>query len=313
MNNSFSGAESSKSVNFGKYAKLVLSGFGIILVLFIVWKFQQNNIDSLDGKIRIYETKIIKASNGDERLKLEKDILGFEKDKTTIQNGAYTTLVQALGGLILSITAWVGYQNFRIGEKNLKVAEDKQVNERFSKSIEHLGHDKIDIRLGGIYALEQIAIDSSKYHWTIVEILSAYIREKSPIDNQLRNLSDTYSQKVTIDIQAALIVLGRRKIEQDPQGKKIDLRRANLPKVQIPQAKLSGANLTEANLREANLVGATLREADLRKAHLSGADLRGVNLLHLKNLTQEQIDSAIIDNDTKLPPDLNLNLRNSSE
>jgi hypothetical protein len=71
-----------------------------------------------------------------------------------------------LGGVILSGTAYVGWRNF-------KVAEDKQVTERFSKAIEHLGSGKIDICLGGIYALEQIAIDShEKYHWTIVEIPS---------------------------------------------------------------------------------------------------------------------------------------------
>ena len=110
-------------------------------------------------------------------MKLEKDILVVEKDKATLQNGVYTTLVQALGGLILSVTAYVGYRNFKIGEENLKVTEDKQVTERFSKGIEHLGNDKIDIRLGGIYALEQIANDSSKYHWTIVEILSSFVRE----------------------------------------------------------------------------------------------------------------------------------------
>jgi hypothetical protein len=37
--------------------------------------------------------------------------------------------------------------------------------------------DKVDIRLGAIYALEQIARDSPDLHWPIVEILTAFIRE----------------------------------------------------------------------------------------------------------------------------------------
>jgi predicted polyphosphate/ATP-dependent NAD kinase len=156
---------------------LIASGAAVVFVSLLL--VQQNNINSLDQKIVKLSARIVQASSIDERLKLEKDVVGFEKDKTIIQNGAYTNLVQALGGLVLSMTAWVGYQNFRVGEKNLKVSEDKQVTERFSKSIEHLGSDKIDVRLGGIYALEQIAIDSAKYHWTIVEILSAFVRERS--------------------------------------------------------------------------------------------------------------------------------------
>jgi uncharacterized protein YjbI with pentapeptide repeats len=260
-----------------KNFKPTLIVLGVTVLFVSLWRLQQRNIDLLDGKIRTYETNITRASTIDEKLRLEKDVLVLEKDKATIQNGVYTTLVQALGGLILSITAWVGYRNFRVGEKNLKATEDKQVTERFSKSIEHLGNDKIDIRLGGIYALEQIAIDSPKYHWTIIEILSAFIREKYPIDDKSSeekspDKTKTHN-KVTVDIQAALTVLGRRKIAQDPQGKKIDLRMVKLPSVEIHDADLSGADLSGANLSGANLSG-YLREANLREANLSGAYLK---------------------------------------
>jgi uncharacterized protein YjbI with pentapeptide repeats len=260
-------------------------------------------------------------------LKLEKDILGFEKDKTIIQNGAYTNLVQALGGLVLSMTAWVGYQNFRIGEKNLrigeknlKVSEDKQVTERFSKSIEHLGSDKIDVRLGGIYALEQIAIDSDKYHWTIVEILSAFVREKCPLvdvaspagNSEKTSLAEQSEQKtsvptpkkVGVDIQAAMTVLGRRKAEQDPLDKSIDLRNVSLPFIEIQGAKLSGAKLIgaylngaylcEANLCEANLNGAYLNGANLNIADLSRASLYGAEL-NRAYLIEAKLNGAVLD------------------
>ncbi len=38
----------------------------------------------------------------------------------------------------------------------------------------------LEVRLGGIYALERIARDSPKDHWTIMEVLTAYVRENSP-------------------------------------------------------------------------------------------------------------------------------------
>jgi hypothetical protein len=184
---------------------ILLSAFAICILL---WNVQQHNVNFLQDKIENFKKETIQASINNEQLKLEdrlklkKDILVIEKDATTVQNSVYTPLIQVIGGTFLSITAYVGYCNFEIGQKSLIVAEDKQVTERFSKSIEHLGNDKIDIRLGGIYALEQIAFDSAKYHWTIVEILSAFIRNKRPLDS---------TDRVGIDVQAALTVIGKIK------------------------------------------------------------------------------------------------------
>jgi uncharacterized protein YjbI with pentapeptide repeats len=242
-----------------------------------LWVIQQNNVNKLEAKISSLKNAIdlaeknTKASKSrdqsftiEKRLSLEKDILVIEKDKSIIQNGVYTTLVQALGGIILSITAYIGYRNF-------KVAEDKQVTERFSKSIEHLGSEKIDIRLGGIYALEQIAIDSSKYHWTIVEILSAFVREKS------KETSSKKLEKMKEDLQAALTVLNRRSIEQDPQGKKINLTQVNLKLVEFQAANISGVNLSRSDFTSANFSGADFSNSDLMNSDFSYANFSGVN------------------------------------
>ncbi len=273
-----------------------------LLVGIILWNSQQNNVNLLEYKIEIFKEKIAQDLSGSElfkiedRLKLDKDILVIEKDKTTIQNGVYTTLVQALGGAVLIINAYLGYCN-------LKVAEDKQVTERFSKAIEHLGNEKaIDVRLGGIYALEQIAIDSpEKYHWTIVEILSAFVRGKrqikelstAPIDSELDlteasqespfNATSQKFEKVGIDIQVALTVLGRRNVGEDPKGKRIDLRKVNLVGVELPNAKFSGAILCNAILCDVDFMGANLSNAylngvDLCEARLSFANLNDTDL-----------------------------------
>ncbi len=334
---------------------IILSAFAICV---LIWNIEQHNVNFLQDKIEDFKKETIQVLINDEQLKLEdilklkKDILVIEKDATTIQNGVYTPLIQVIGGAILSITAYVGYCNFEIGQKNLEVTEDKQVTERFSKSIEHLGSEKIDIRLGGIYALEQIAFDSAKYHWTIVEILSAFIREKRPLNS---------TDPVGIDIQAALTVIGRRKVTQDPMGKYIDLRAVNLVEVEIQAANLSSANLTVTNLSgadlskaillrsnlsgsiltyaylsganlgnailsNADLSGANLTDTDLSYTDLSQADLcqanpintdfsnanlsrtllRGADLSRSKNLTQDQLRVAIINEHTKLPDYLNM-------
>jgi hypothetical protein len=122
----------------------------------------------------------------------------------------------------------------------------------------------------------------------------------------------------------------------------VDLRRAQLTEVYLDGARLSGANLNSANFREADLSGADLSEADLSRAnlwkvHLEGAfllgahveeaflikaslskanlskanlnganfreaNLKGADLRETVGLTQRQIDAALGDSTTVLPP-----------
>jgi uncharacterized protein YjbI with pentapeptide repeats len=88
------------------------------------------------------------------------------------------------------------------------------------------------------------------------------------------------------------------------RGPKLDHRGADLI-----AARLNGADLRGANLRGARLIGAGLRRADLTLADLTGADLRdadlrGADLTASLFLTQPQLDSALGDSDTGLPPSL---------
>jgi hypothetical protein len=53
------------------------------------------------------------------------------------------------------------------------------VTDRYTKAIEQHGSDKLDVRIGSIYALERIARDSARDHPTVMEVLTAFIRERS--------------------------------------------------------------------------------------------------------------------------------------
>jgi hypothetical protein len=73
--------------------------------------------------------------------------------------------------------------------------------------------------------------------------------------------------------------------------------------------RLDGADLRRADLRAASLIRADLRGADLQLADLLGADLRGTDLRSAKLsdaifVTQAQVQAAIIDRRTTLPPAL---------
>lgn len=69
----------------------------------------------------------------------------------------------------------------------------------------------------------------------------------------------------------------------------------------VRKTDLSGASLREANLTGADATNAIFRNADFAGALLQGTILRGADLTDAKNLTIEQLSSAIIDDRTVLP------------
>ncbi|MGE5516589.1 MAG: pentapeptide repeat-containing protein [Bacteroidota bacterium] len=88
-----------------------------------------------------------------------------------------------------------------------------------------------------------------------------------------------------------------------------DLSGANLGVAQLRHCDLRLANLQGASLRGADLSGARLRGAklagaDLKGAVLVGSDLSDADLSQVDNLGQSQVDKALCDMKTKLPPGL---------
>jgi hypothetical protein len=224
-------------------------------------------------------------------------------------------------------TAKAALENAKAALKNAEAAQDKQITERFTKAVEQLASQEIAVRLGGIYALERIAKDSEKDHWTIMEVLTAFVREKRPLKEEKEQ-----STEITTDIQAALTVIGRRSCEKEEENQRPDLkltdfRRTNLREAKLQKVSFIGANLQKvifnnarlqkadflgaelqeadlcnANLQEASFFGANLQEANLCDADLQGAFLHEADLTGAKNLKQEQIDKAFGDkNTTRLP------------
>ncbi|MFH1141500.1 MAG: hypothetical protein V1724_07575, partial [Chloroflexota bacterium] len=50
--------------------------------------------------------------------------------------------------------------------RRIQISQEGQITERFTRAIQQLGDPKLEVRLGGIYALERIARDSPRDHWT---------------------------------------------------------------------------------------------------------------------------------------------------
>jgi uncharacterized protein YjbI with pentapeptide repeats len=93
--------------------------------------------------------------------------------------------------------------------------------------------------------------------------------------------------------------------EADLEGAELqgaDLRGAVMRFAALSRANLQEADLSGANLQEAVLTAAKLQKADLSDADLRGAVMRFADLREVIGLTQEQLDLACGDAETKLPP-----------
>jgi len=100
--------------------------------------------------------------------------------------------------------------------RNFILSREGQVTDRYTKAIEQLGSDKLDVRIGGIYALERVARDSAKDHPTVMEVLTAFVREHSREQRPPPDTGNPDQRRLTRpDIQAAVTVVGRRDAKRD--------------------------------------------------------------------------------------------------
>jgi Pentapeptide repeats (8 copies) len=232
----------------------------------------------------------------------------------TARDAARGRLLTLLAGLFAVGALLYTARNYSLSRRTFELTEQGQVTERYTKAVEQLGSDKLDVRIGGIYALERVARDSARDHPTVMEVLTAFIREHShdqwppPVPSsrmtritrreRFRARGRKEERSTQPDVQAALTVVGRRAAKRDIQP--IDLTRADLTRANLEGANLTGADLTGANLDRATLTGANLVNATLIGVHFSLRKLEFAALLvgadlSFANLTGADLTGAIID------------------
>ncbi len=250
-----------------------------------IFYFSKQQVVPLRSRIEALDR--IKPNNFSELEKLAQQ----QKALIDAENAVRAPLIQALVGVLATIAtstaAWIAYQNYL-------ATQEKNTADRFSKAIEQLGNENsIHVRLGGIFALEQIANTEDKYYWQIMESLTAYVRLRARWEQEIREgkviFSEAEPPDLREDIQAVMIVLSRRKYcyEVGPEQHRLNLSCSNLGKLQLPKnTNFNGVDLRYSNLSDSllptikldkallldtNLIRATLSEASLHSAYLLGA------------------------------------------
>jgi hypothetical protein len=190
--------------------------------------------------------------------------------------GAYFLLhrdTQTTGAtLIAAIVIAVG--TFR----TIQVNRQGQIAERFTKAIGQLGCNNLDVRLGGIYALERIAHDSKRDHGPIMEVLTAFVRYHAPWPRPSNRPHDEeYAKDLMYAVQAVVAVLGRRQV---------------------------GYDVHDLDLSSADLEGVKFGEGDFRCAILKGTNLQGTDLKGAD--PKAKFEAAHFDSKTVQPDDIDL-------
>ena len=210
---------------------------------------------------------------------------------------AIDLVIKGFGGLAVLVGVVFAWKRLEATERQIHIAQEGQVTDRFTKAIEQLGSDRLEIRLGGIYALERIARDSARDHWPVMEVLTAYVRKHASIKEKStlvqywpQTVSQPESKKPTLetDIQAVLTVIGRRN-HREQESQPLDLREtdlrgadfrgAYLDRILFLNCNLENTKFENAYLQETSFFCSYLEEAQLGKAKLKKASFEGCRMI----------------------------------
>jgi hypothetical protein len=226
----------------------------------------------------------------------------------------FVSIVTLIGG---AIAAWVALGQLRTArerhdaqietdEKRDDADRQRRITESFTKAVEQLGSDKLQVRLGGIYTLERVSRESKFDYWPIMETLIAFVRERVRWKDEDVALSETVahlsqetaaqqpapSPPTDIEFWDMVVhlysqgVAAREAAAQQPapspptdiEAVLTVIRRREEGNRKRETSEGWSLDLRSTDLRGANLRGAHLEGARLDRAHLVRADLTGAHL-----------------------------------
>jgi hypothetical protein len=238
------------------------------------------------------------------------DLSGTDRDRFSAENEARRTFAQVVGGI--GLVAGLYFTSLQVrstqdtAAKNEALTRDGQITDRYIKAVQQLGTtdpQNEPVRIGAIFALERIARESKLDHWPIMELLTAFVRQRSSASvaqkesieivkkwlAQNRNRARTSGYAIDPDsgVAGRHIVTGSMD-RYSPNEVFVDelasfrLWRDVRPTDDVQAALTVIARRTvayeERDTRRLNLRGANLRGVNLTRAHLESADLEGANL-----------------------------------
>ena len=212
--------------------------------------------------------------------------LGRPHSATTTNGDTVRNVGFLIGGVLAIIfgvwRALVAERQASASQGQTETGQKVLLNERYQQGAAMLGSETLAVRLGGIYALQQLATEyPEEYHLQIMRLLCAFVRnptKDADLDRTVYIQGDEIPPSIRDDVQAAVSAIGWRNpnhIRYETEvGFKLDLHGSNLRNAYLQQHFLEGADFN----------GASLEYSDLQFASLKGSILTNANLFHAKLL-----------------------------
>jgi len=191
-------------------------------------------------------------------------ILLAPMDRLSAEAAIRSSILQLMGGAILVAGLYFTARGFRLTRAG-------HITDRYAKSVEQVGHENLDVRIGGIFALEKIAQDSRTDRQTVVEILTAFVREHTRAGPRAPK-----TDAITADVQAAMSVLGRRSSVEEERHS-LDLYHCGLNEADLTNADLRRAMFFYSSLVGTRFYKSRLDDAGLSFCHAERASFNGVS------------------------------------
>ncbi|MEU5049085.1 pentapeptide repeat-containing protein [Streptomyces sp. NPDC021096] len=222
-------------------------------------------------------------------------------------------MASALPGLAALVALLFTWMQVNQNSKEVRVAEQSAITNRYNAAVTNLGSSSAHIRLGGIYALERIMRDSPRDEPAVLSVLSEYLRDgirAAPREGKEKK------PKHSTEMDAAVSVMGDRPDSSTVGGlvnlPGLDLRGlgdvqslrddgiVNFKKARFDSVNLQGTSLGSFSLREASMIDSRLDSASIISSDLTEADLQGSSMTDLfcsgSDLTRARLGSAKLTN-----------------
>lgn len=175
------------------------------------------------------------------------------------------------GGAVVALYAlWLNDRRRRTEEARHELESDKVADERFARSVEMLGHEADQVRVGAMHALAGLTAAAPRYKQTVLDVLCAYLRrpfhhagftgdysgdpDKLPRESTDEELaSSDREREVRRTAQRLITDLLPWGADEDPTAYHLDLTGARLE-----YFRLSGRRIGRLNARRAHFYGITM-------------------------------------------------------
>lgn len=192
------------------------------------------------------------------------------------------SVVQVVAAVGASVALFYTARTYRLSRRG-------QVTDRFTKALERLSSSESYVRMGGVFAMEQIVQDAPDQASHAARVLNGFVRHHTEVSAEPGSLASVQlADRPKEHVQEALRAL----VVPRPWARGTTRPPVDLANLHLAKARLSGADLREALLTGSTLTDADLSGADLREADLSDADLTRADLSDATGLEVQQVLSA---------------------